>query len=743
MLNDTTEEGFVFRVDLDLRPEGTKGEITNSIGAMEIYYESWGRQWERQALIKARYCGGSRQVAEETLERLHPFVYRKYLDQKAIDEIASIKVRIDQSLVAQKGPKRAGRDIKLGRGGIREIEFIVQALQLLYGARTPELQVKSTLETLDVCDSLGLLSTPHYRDLKEAYIFYRRIENRIQYYHGTQTHLVPENEEMQKLLAKQMGVACEGEGFTLLDEVKRRRERVRKIFDSFFTKSEEKTDETFPVPLDDEKAVADWLDSLRFNQPEMSARALNFLRNGRPFTHPSENSRTIFDRFGPLIVAEAVTTPWPDHVLLGFDALVEARHGRDMLYDLLDKHRPVIKLLSAIFSSSEHLTNILLRHPDILDRMLVFDLVDMPPDTALYRRELESSFEAGGALEDQITRVNSFRIAEMLRLGIRGILGLADRFETMGGLTALAEEYLKVLSKIACGSVDISSGFCDDVRWTLLAAGKLGRREMNFGSDIDLLIFYEGGDCAGDYVTKLAQTIIRLSGIMTPYGAGYQIDMRLRPEGEMGPLTVSYKAMESYYNSRGVAWERLALVGARPISGDEVFSEKVQSVIRRFIFSAPLTAIEAKKIMDIRERIADEKVKPGAVDIKFGRGGMIEIEFICQWLRLERPLSDGERVDERPFTITTLKEAKERAWLEPGVADQLIDGYMLFRSIEDALRMDREQAVNQLPLSGLALYRVARRLNIPGAGPDRFVGYVKGVMKNIRRLYLEFGGARA
>lgn len=745
LLNEHTEDGTVFRVDLELRPEGGKGEITNSIGAMEIYYESWGQLWERQALIKARHSGGDESVSKEVLERLRPFVYRKYLDQRAIDEIAAMKLKVDQSLNARKGVGGAARDIKLGTGGIREIEFITQALQLLYGARYEEMRARSTLVALDACEALGFLSLPHYHDLKEAYIFLRKLENRLQYHQLTQTHTIPQDEERLAVLGKLMGLDGDSPGEKLLEEVARRRKRVRAIFDLFFAKEKRKPSDVFPVPLDDERATAAWLDSIGFNEPEATARLLNVLRNGKAFTHPSERSKRAFDAFGPYLVAEAAEAPWPDKVILGFERFVEARGARTILYELLNSHRPVIKLLAAVFSSSERLTSILIKQPDILDRLLAADPVGRPADKKFYAKEMEAAASYEGAVEDKMTRLNSFRGSERLRLGVRRILGLSDRFELMEGLTDLAEEYLKAVAKIARAQVEAETGRPDDVSWTLLAAGKLGRREMNFGSDADMLVFYEGGEDAKAYVTKLTQTIIRLSGMMTPYGAGYPLDMRLRPDGEGGPLTRSYHSMLEYYKNRGQVWERIALVGARPVTGDEEFSARVMEAVYDFITNPPLREDESKKIADIRERIAREKVKRGAIDIKFGRGGLIEIEFICQWLLLEKGLAREAAFGERPLTISTLERARREGWLSKKDADKLIEAYTLYRGIEDAVRMDREQAVNTVPQAGIELRRVARSAGAQGVGPERFLDVVKERMEEARGVYLEFikerGGA--
>jgi len=745
LLSELTEEGFVFRVDLDLRPEGKAGEITNSIGAMEIYYESWGQQWERQALIKARPCGGCREVSEEVISRLHPFVYRKYMDENDLKEISAMKKKIDLALG---GSEDVAHDIKLGRGGIREIEFVAQAMQLLYGARHNDLQTQSTIKALDVCDFLGFLSTPHYRDLKDTYYFLRKLENRIQYDHNQQTHKIPNDMRRKEKLGRLMGFGNSDPAGRLMKDVKKRTKRIREIFDLFFIQEKKTGSETFPYPLDDEEACAVWLDRLKFDHPEASAKALNLLRNGSSFSHPSERSVMAFDRFGPYIVSHAVATPWPDNVILGFSNFVESRGGRDLLYEMLDEHRPVIKLLAAIFSSSEYLTAVLLRQPDLLDRLLVSDPVEKPASRTEYTLEFQRIVSEKSSVEERLELINSFRAGESLRLGLRRILGLSDRFGQMNGLTLLAEEYIKAVADLAKEEIDKTHGTSEEVKWVLVAAGKLGRREMNFGSDIDLLVFYDNSDTgagcvpAYDYVVLLVQGVIRLSGAMTPFGDGYQIDMRLRPEGEAGPLVVSYNAMVDYYNNRGEVWERLALVGARAIYGDKIFGRKVMTALSSFIESAgPLEPSDSEKIREIRERIVRQRVKPGIVDIKFGRGGLIEIEFICQWLAMEnRETSTGNG----PFTFSMLKTARIKRWLEKDVSDDLMKAYLFLRSLEDTLRMDKEKAVNVIPVSDtILLNRLSRAIEETPGGGRGLVEAIKETMSRVQDIYLRFFELRA
>ena len=733
-----TDEGFVFRVDLGLRPEGRAGEITNSIGALETYYESWGQQWERQALIKARFCGGSTEVVDDLITRIKPFIYKKYIDKGALSEIAAMKDKIDESF-AQKPSEGGINNIKLGHGGIREIEFVTQALQLLYGARHKELRTTSTLNALSAFDSLGLLSKPHNRDLKEAYLTYRKLENRIQYFMNQQTHQLPKDKKRRRTLAKSLGFAGVTPEKSMGQKIKTLKARVRNIFDMFFSKKDEKVSEKFPVDLDDEKSTSEWLDSLLFDHPEVSAKALKLLRaGGEPF-HPSEKIKKRFGNFGPFLVSEAMLTAWPDRVVLGFSDFVVAHKSRDILYDLLDANRPIIKLLASIFSSSESLTEALLNQPDLFDRLIIADPVGKTLDGGDYAKEFTQVTNGTGSTEKIMMGINSYRAYESLRLGLRLILGLSNRFELMIGLTTLAEQYLIALINIAKSHLE-SAGLEQPVgKWAVVAAGKVGRRETNYGSDLDLIVFYENTDESYEssrYVTKLVQETIRLSSQFTPHGPGYHIDMRLRPEGDAGPLVTSYSFAEAYYNSRAKAWERLALVGARTIAGDEKFCSKVSKLLSRFISNKKLKTLELKEFLDIRKRIAIEKIKPGTTDIKFSPGGLIEIEFICQALAIEHPEA---LIQKEPFTISMLKTSKIKKWLKEKDMKELEKAYSIYRSLEDTLRMNREQAQDIIPIKNtLLLRKLSHSVARIDVTPNNLIGFVNDLMRQVEIVYNRF-----
>lgn len=722
LLHDFTEYGQAFRVDLDLRPEGRSGEITNSIGAMEIYYESWGRSWERQALIKARHAGGRKDVSDEVLSRLFPFVYRKYLDRKAIEEIGAMKGAIDKNLASKNSSKKAGakkseRNLKLGRGGIREIEFIVQSVQLLYGGRIGDLRVRGTLLALNAAHMAGLISKPHYTDLTEAYIFFRQIENRIQYKNGAQTHSLPEDEKLLALLAHQTG-------FDNVEDFERRvaeqRERVRQIFELHFGAEEDV--ESFPAELEDQEAICDWLDSLSFDRPKASAKLLLELKNGKPYSHPDQKYVDAFERFGKDLVLQSAKSPWPDNVLVGLSRFIDARKGR-AIYSMIDNNRSLLKLLCTLFSSSQSLTDRVVRHPDLLDRLLSSDPIGRPPSRSDYAKEFHNAISGRFEIDEVVFRLNSARSYESLKTGLMRLLKLSDRYETMKWLTELAEEYVKALFKAITHVIGKAP---DGGAIAIVAGGKLGKGEMNYGSDLDLVVVYDGDFEMKQWATKLVQQMVHLSKMMTPAGIGYEIDLRLRPDGAKGVLVPSLAFAADYYKKRAREWERIALVGARPIVGDELLCKKVMDILSAFVYEKEVTYDGIAQIAAVRKRMADEKTKQGQINLKFSRGGMVDIEFICQISAML-----GKTDVKLPFTISTLREMTGRF----EGAQKLVEAYELYRDMEDALRMDKEQAVNILPKNKTELTALGRKAGLSSATPAGIVTMITETRKEVRQIY--------
>ncbi|MBP2674190.1 MAG: glutamate--ammonia ligase adenylyltransferase, partial [Deltaproteobacteria bacterium] len=375
IISEATEDGFVFRVDLRLRPEGTRGELVNSLRSAEIYYESWGQTWERAALIKARPVAGDRSLGEEFLKGLVPFVFRKHMDFTSIEEIQEMKDRINRAAVRG---RKEGPDLKLGAGGIREIEFFVQAHQLIYGGKEPSLRLRGTVETLDALSRLRIVSEREREELAGSYVFLRRLEHRIQAHRERQTHVLPQGEEDLRRLARSMGLPDPQALRAALDL---RSDAVRKIYDRLFGKSRGAAPSGVPaevqglfLPGPMPGDAAEVLSHMGFQDAESARRNLDVLRDGPPHVRISQRARQYLYRIGPEILHRAAKSPDPDMALAHMERFLSAIGSRTMFYALLFEKPKVLEALVRLFGSSRYLSGFLLRHPERLDTFLRNDL---------------------------------------------------------------------------------------------------------------------------------------------------------------------------------------------------------------------------------------------------------------------------------------------------------------------------------------------------------------------------------
>ncbi|MFW2331998.1 MAG: bifunctional [glutamate--ammonia ligase]-adenylyl-L-tyrosine phosphorylase/[glutamate--ammonia-ligase] adenylyltransferase [Nitrospinota bacterium] len=737
LLNDVTNYGYCFRVDTDLRPEGSSGELSNSIGAAEIYYESWGQTWERQAYIKARHVGGSKEVTDELLDRLGPFVYRKYFDKDAIGEIAVIKDKIEAKLNSGLNAKKAKYNIKLGEGGIREIEFIVQTIQLLSGGKHPELKVLSTLTALDIILKLQLISKPHYNDLKEAYILFREVENRVQYRALAHTHQIPESNYDLELLAWQLGITGDDSAKRVQSLLDKHRVRVRAIFNLLFLEDQHKMSDDYPVPIekDELEQITLWLESLKFDMPLDSAKRLLRLKFGDEFSYIAEKSITLFDKFGPQLVHEAAATSWPDNVLIGLELFLEKNGaGRNIFYEILATNRHELKLLAALFSSSERLTQLLISTPDAIDSFLINDSLAKDKDSSELLMEFNDLVGTAGSIDEKLAMVNLYKAIELLRLGLALILKVKDKFAVMRSITLLAESYVEMLATLAESHLS-SKGIKLPKHYLIIACGKLARSEMNFGSDLDLIIFYDSDREDGVVLTKFIQLIIKYSKTITKHGRGFDIDLRLRPDGFSSPVVTPLSFAKHYYLERAKGWERLALTGLRLIRGDKEVATKLKAITDSFVYKGKFRQEEKDEIVKIRSKMVAENVKEKSINIKFGHGGLVDIEFITESLIIEHhpKLKRANKLE--PLTYSTIVNSFDQNIIDKESYETLLTSYNIYRSIEDAIRLDQVTATNELPVEGSKFKRVVKRAAIEGLEPERFLDHLSVIAGKVSALF--------
>jgi glutamate-ammonia-ligase adenylyltransferase len=651
--------GSLFRMDLRLRPEGSAGPMTRSLESMENYYAGFGETWERLALIKARAICGDEELAYEFLRQHQSFVYPKSPSPELLDEIAAIKRRIERDIV---GHENLDRNVKLGVGGIREVEFIVQALQLLHGARYAFLQETSTLKALPALAELDLLPHDEAIALNKAYRFLRQVEHRLQIEAEQQTHTVPEDAETLGRLAHSLGFADAETFSTMLRE---QMTRVRAIFRRVIADR----------PQDNRAA-----ESLEmFQDPARATKDLAELAQGRRSFHVAPRTKQIFRKLRPALLQWLATAADPDATLTQFVRFVEAYGMRSMLFELLVANPRLLELLVKTFDASRAGAELLIRRPQLLEDVTRGGMLDRNVSVARHLVALRASGAAAGNLDP----VRTYRQAQFLRILLRDVLGLADLAALQLEHTALAEACLIRLHQIVAA----------DGGLTVIALGKFGGCELSYGADLDVAFVGEN--------TRAAQELIIEMGRATAEGTIAALDPRLRPDGEKGPVTCSLGAYAAYYGSRAQLWEVQALTRARAVCGPDgaEFIQLAQPVWRA-IGQRPdlLPQIDA-----MRERIRRDRGSGSAIlDFKTGLGGMVEAEFFVQALQMRAGIWN-------PHFNAALDELCARDVVAVGHAKSLRASYEFLRRCESILGRSHNKSVSSLPSDESEHRKLARR----------------------------------
>ncbi|MEY2538071.1 MAG: [glutamine synthetase] adenylyltransferase / [glutamine synthetase]-adenylyl-L-tyrosine [Verrucomicrobiota bacterium] len=652
--------GSLFRVDLRLRPEGSAGPLARSLESMEHYYYGFGETWERLALIKARGVAGDRELAYEFLRQHQPFIYPKSPTPDLLDEVANIKRRIERDVVGQ---DKLERNVKLGRGGIREIEFVVQTLQFIHGARQAFLQETSTLKALQGIAQLELIPQQEVLDLDRAYRFLRRTEHRLQIEGEQQTHTIPDAPEPLQRLSESLGFESTKE-FT--DALEQEMHAVRTVFRRVIADAPTKN-----------KSEALNL-GIFANQPQ-AERALNGLAQGSRIAHVSPRTRQVFRKLRPLLLTQLVRTADPDGALTQLVRFVEAYGLRNMLFELLVTNPKLLELLVNTFDTSRFAADLLVRHPQLLEDSTRDGRLDGAMDEAAHLQHLKSVAKKDEALD----YVRAYRQAQLLRILLRDVVGLADFASLCQEQTALAEACLVHLHDMI-GGQDL----------TIIAMGKFGGREISYGADLDVV--FVGTESSG------AQKLLSLVAQPSAEGRLSRVDARLRPEGEKGPLVAPVESYRRYYGGRAQMWELQALTRARPVAGPHQaeFLEMAQTAWRRAGQQPDLYA----SIDSMLERIRQERGSGSEfVDFKTGSGGIIEAEFVVQALQMRAAIW-------QPNWIRAVDCLHHDGHLSDMEVIRLKSSYDFLRKCESTVRRYENTSVSTLPADSTELGQFCRRM---------------------------------
>ena len=637
-------EGSMFRVDLRLRPEGSAGPLARSLESMENYYAGFGETWERLALIKTRGIAGSRELAYEFLRQHQPFIYPKSTTPDLLDEIANIKRRIERDLV---GPDNLERDVKLGIGGIREIEFIVQALQLIHGAHHPFLQEPSMLKALRALRQLDLLPRDEVLTLDKTYRFLRRVEHRLQIEAEQQIHTVPQEPEALQQLSRSLRFSS-AEDFTAA--LRERMRAVRPIFRRIISE----------MPAEPAK-----IDLEIFSDQKRAGKALADLAQGPASFHVAPRTRQTFRKLRPILLEWLTKAADPDATLNQFVRFVEAYGLRSLLFELLVTNPRLLELLVKTFDASRFASELLIRRPQLLEDITRDPTFDEPRSVAENLRRLDSL----GADASNLDPIRAYRYRQLLRIVLRDALGLAKPEAIFTELSDLAEACMLFVGKLL-GSE----------RLTIVALGKFGGRDISYGADLDVLFVGDDIRSAQNLVVTMAQP--------TAEGSIWLLDARLRPEGEKGPLVCSVETYQSYYANRAQHWELQALTRARAVTGP-LQGEFIEIAKRAWRHAGQDVDLPIK-IDNMLERIRRERGSGSDfLDFKTGTGGIIEGEFLVQALQMRENIWE-------PNWERALDQLGTRGHLTDSDVGELKLAYTFLRRCESGLRRYDNRSVSAL-----------------------------------------------
>ncbi|MFO0938818.1 MAG: bifunctional [glutamate--ammonia ligase]-adenylyl-L-tyrosine phosphorylase/[glutamate--ammonia-ligase] adenylyltransferase [Gemmataceae bacterium] len=745
LLNTHTDFGFAYRVDLRLRPEGQRGALAKSFDATRSYYDISGRTWERQALIKLRTVGGDRELGEKFVEAIQPFIYRKYFSFSEINEVKSLKRRMEQR-AAKAGDNE--RDVKTGRGGIRDIEYTVQFLQLLNGGDLPAVRQRNTLLGLEALEITGCLTPQETFILADAYRFLRKTEHRLQLLFDWQTHRLPDGPDELRRLSRRMGygrtarphdanpendvVSLETrpdplEQFT--SDFRQKTSLDRTILDHLLHQSfadsagqDEPEADLILHPDPDPTTVSTALSPYHFRD---SVRAFqNLLRLAResvPFLS-GRRCRHFLASIAPALLKAVAATADPDSALEQFERVTASLGAKAILYELFSVNPAALKLYVDLCSGSPFLSSLLINNPGMIDELLDSLVLDQPRTGQELDQELTELLRGAN---DPDPILHSFRDKELLRVGVRDLLDKDPIRETTASLSDLADTIVDAAFALAERDLPLTSG---PIPYAVVGLGKLGGRELGYHSDLDLLVLFEPSNASsreGEKIAERVQRAIKLLSRPGPLGRLYDVDMRLRPFGKSASLVLPLDEFQRYSASDACQlWERQSLTRARVIRGEPKFAVKVMSAVRDGILAKPWSCAMANEIRSMRA-----KLDASTGNVKRGPGGIADVEFAVQLLQIKY----GHR---HPAILhaniwTALDAAA--GLLPSSDVETLRTGYTFLRKVESRLRIVSDRPATELPVPGAERDRLARRLGF-NSGESLGKEY-DAVTKRIRSVF--------
>lgn len=688
-IDDATEDGFVFRVDMRLRPYGSEGPLACSFAMLEEYYQNMGREWERYAWIKGRVIAGPE---EKLTKLLKPFVFRKYLDFGAFASMRDLKVQIQRDV----NRRDMHDNIKLGRGGIREVEFIAQVFQLIRGGQDASLQIKPTLAVLNVLEQKGLLPAQAVAELTQAYVFLRNLEHRLQYVEDAQTQELPKSDETKARIALAMNFA-NWDG--LLNVLERHRQVVDRYFHEVFSDpDDEQTSPQSHQAADiwqgalPEPAILNHLRDLGYQDTKETLRRLNDMHQSSRYKQLPEQSRQRFDALMPIAIAQSALQANPDVTLMRVGDLLDGICRRASYLALLAEYPDALSLLIKLASASPWLIQYLSQHPILLDELLDTRNLYAEPDFSAMRAELLRRLsDVAGDVERQMDIMRDFKHASTFRFAVKDVIGELTLERLSDYLSELADLILQTTIETVWPNLKIKHR--DQPKFAIIGYGKLGGKEMGYTSDLDIIFLYDDdANEASDVYARFGQRINNWLSSLTSAGILYETDLALRPDGASGLLVSDIEVFKDYQQHKAWLWEHQALTRARFVAGDAAigkrFDEIKIGVIRQ---TRDLKKLRAQ-VLGMREKmLAGHSNKSGLFDLKHDRGGIIDVEFIVQYLVLAHAHQHPE-LTQNIGNIALLQLLANLDLIDEELAKKTVSAYRQYRAKQHAMGLQGQTA---------------------------------------------------
>jgi len=741
LLQQRTADGYVFRVDLRLRPDPASTQVAISTASALNYYEREGRTWERAAMIKAWPCAGDLRAGEAMVNELAPFVWRKHLDFAALADVHDMKRQM-QTYRGQSEIAVEGHNVKVGRGGIREIEFFAQTQQLIAGGRHGELRVRPTLEALRVLASSNWITYQACDELTAAYQFLRRVEHRLQMVADEQTHSLPDDEAAVERFAGFLGYDGRAAfANDLLGHLKTVQGHYGKLFEGDPTGTAKLPAIDYGAGPGDAR-VLKHLAALGFKEPVLVAQMVQLWMVGEYRVFRSDSTRNAFAELLPALIDGLADAEEPDRAVAAFDRFLQALRRGGRLITLLGQNPELVALIALVLGTAPRLGDMLARQPQLMDGLIDPRFFGAMPDRRELSARLAATLKDADSYEEFLDRLRLFGQESLFLIGTRILSGTVSARQASSAFADVAEGIVHTVHGLVTDRFATQHGRIRGQETAILAMGRLGSREMTASSDLDLILLYdfdpEAPDSDGSrslfgaqYFARFTQRLISAFTTRTNYGVLYEIDMRLRPSGRAGPLASHIDSFAEYQEHEAWTWEHMALTRARVISASPAFRRRIEKVIRDALTRPREPLLVARDVADMRRAIATEKGCDDPWDLKYAAGGIVDIDFTAQYLQLIHAASKPEILD--VSTQQVLDNAEQLGVLPHSSAEVLRAAARLYHDLTQIIRLCVSGKFNPATAGNDLLHVMARA----GDAPDfsALEARVKETQAEVRRVF--------